>query len=123
VNNHNDDDLDLGSSPVERVVHRLLRRHGELLPETAEDVAASEASLKREALPPGLRDPSSVFTRKVKFSLPPAAPPATGVDLGVVEGFRAAARGGSGISEDLEKKLSADWDVEVNRKEDEDRKR
>lgn len=122
MNNYNDD-LDLGSSPVERVVHRLLRRHGELLPETADDVAASEASLKREPLPPGLRDPNSVFSRKVKFSLPPTAPPATGVNLGVVEGFRAAARGGAGISEDLEKKLSADWDAAIERQEDKDRQR
>lgn len=122
MNNHNDD-LDLGDSPVDRAVHRLLRRSGELLPETADDVAASEASLRREPLPFRLCDPDSVFSRKMKFSLPPAAPPATTVDRSVVDGFSAAARGGSGISEDLEKKLSADWDAEVKRKEDEEQNR
>ena len=91
-----DKDADLGTSPVERVVHQLLRNLGELLPETVADVAASEKLVTGgpEELPPGLRDAKSVLERKVNLSLPPLHNGCAGVDLDVLRGLQAAADGG-----------------------------
>lgn len=106
-----DKDADLGTSPVERVVHQLLRNLGELLPETAADVAASEKLVTGgpEELPPGLRDAKSVLERKVNLSLPPSNNGCAGVDLDVLRGLQAAARNGSLSPEELEKRIEADW--------------
>ncbi len=107
-----DENADLGDSPVEKVVHQLLRRLGELLPETAEDVAASEKRFKGDpnGLPESLRDPEVVLRRKVelKLSQPEARGPA--IDISVVNGLRAAARNGAISPEEIERRIAADLD-------------
>lgn len=106
-----DRDADLGSSPAERLVHQVLKNLGELLPETADDVSASEKFVAGPLdLPAGLRDPGAVFDRKVELRLPPLTEPCAVVDRGVVDGLRAAARNGHIDSTDLEKLIeNDDW--------------
>ncbi len=101
---------DLGDSPVEKVVHQLLRRLGELLPETAEDVAASEKRFKGDPndLPESLRDPEAILRRKVELKLPLPEAGGSVIDINVVRGLRAVARNGAISPEEIERRIAAD---------------
>jgi len=107
-----DENAGLGDSPVEKAVHQLLRRLGELLPETAEDVAASEDRFKGDPneLPESLRDPEAILGRKVNLKLPPVQTSGPAIDISVVNGLRAAARNGAISSEEIERRIADDLD-------------
>ena len=105
--------LDLGRSPAESAVHRLLCKLGKLLPETADDVKRAEAELVGEPVevPAELMDPDVVFDGSISVSLPAsrASSPAV-ADAEMLEGFSAAARAGRGLSSEVKEKMEQDWE-------------
>lgn len=117
-----DKNLDLGRSPADSTVHRLLRKLGSLIPETADDVKHAEAEVEHDPveLPAALMNPDHVFEGSMSLSLPRSSSSRVVADAEVIEGFSAAARDGRGLSPELKTQLEQDWEQARRKREAED---
>ena len=110
-----------GRSPAESLTHRLLRKLGNLIPETVDDVRRAEGDLAEiySDLPESLKDPDKVFEGSLTVSLPEVHvhPPQ---NEEVLRGFSAAARDGRGLTSEVTERMERDWAEARRNHEDED---
>jgi hypothetical protein len=100
------DDGGASEERLEGLVHEAMVRLGWVLPVRPEDVARVEEELDENAeLPPGLRDPYTIFdTAKPPRAALPSAP----ANDDVVECLARVAREGKGIPPEVEERMRRD---------------